>query len=180
MCDEVIGVTQVEALSKDLSENKIELDELSRQVFELNVKVQSNIDLSDDLIATASNSINVVEDRVAITLQHTEQVLASAHELIDFYLIVFTLIAGFLGLAITYFLGKKQNDHLDRAAARIAININEDENFKNELVMKLLKNEAFRNDIFVTMKKYISDSDSDSDDSEQISKMKEEFSEEKK
>jgi len=176
MCDETVGITEVEVISKELSQVKVELEGLSRQVFELNVKVKSNVDLTDDLISTASNSINVVEARITTTLQHTEQVLASAHELIDFYLIVFTLIAGFLGLAITYFLGKKQNDHLDRAAERIAININEDENFKNELVMKLLKNEAFRNDIFVTMKKYIIDSD----DSEQISEMKEEFSEENK
>ncbi len=92
-------------------------------------------------------------------------------------MIVFTIFAGVFGLLITSYLGKKQNDHLDRAAEKIAININEDENFKNELVMKLLKSEDFRNDVFIAMKRYSDESDNYS---EQISEMKEEISEEDK
>ncbi|MCV6623479.1 MAG: hypothetical protein OIF51_17200 [Cellvibrionaceae bacterium] len=169
---------KLKCLQDKLADNQQEISNLrdsttglEDRVALLNSKVQANIDLTDDIVATTSNMIATVESRVSQTLAHSDTVLASAHELIDFYLVVLTVIAGLAGILITYFLNRKQNEHLKKAAELIAYDINQDENFQTELVLAMLKNKRFRMDLLLSIERFAQDSIK-SDISSEISDLK--------
>ena len=164
---------------QDISSLRDSTASLEDRVVLLDSKVQANIDLTDDIVSTASNMIATVESSVSQTLTHSDTVLASAHELIDFYLVVLTVIAGLAGILITYFLNRKQNEHLKKAAELIAYDINQDENFQTELVLAMLKNKGFRTDFLLGVERFVQDFDK-SDISAEISDLKNSLSREQK
>lgn len=159
------------ANQEEISSLRSSTSDLEEKVVLLNSKVQANIDLTDDIVSTASNMLATVESRISQTLAHSDTVLASAHELVDFYLVLLTFIAGLAGILITYFLNRKQNEHLKKAAELIAYDINRDENFRTELVLSMLKNEKFRMDLLLSIERFAQDS-MKGDISSEISELK--------
>lgn len=123
--------------NEDLSKKVAELEE---QISALQIKMQSSIDLTDDLVNTASNSMTAVVNQADNILSHTDT-------LISVYLVVLTFILTALGAWITHNLNKKREDYIKDAVDGITSKIKKDDELMNRIIVSLVQDKVITDNI---------------------------------
>lgn len=151
---EKAGFTQEVEVREDLStvEEKIFLLQgegviLESRVGQLEARVQASVDLTDDLVAIAANTVSVTEGRLDKTLNHADVVLDQAYFMVSTFLVIVTAVAALVGMFVTWFLSRHRDQMLKGAIDDIARRIKGDEEFQREFISALVSHEGLRDNI---------------------------------
>lgn len=144
--------SQTEGFKFALQESQIQAlqetsNALDSRVLVLESKVQSSIDLTDDLVAIAANTVSVTEARLDKTLDQAEMVLNHADFMVSTFLVVVSFVVALVGLAVTWVLSRRRDAMLKEAINDIAKKIKRDEEFRSDFITALVTHDGLRENI---------------------------------
>ncbi|MFV9657568.1 hypothetical protein ACNFCK_22000 [Pseudomonas sp. NY15366] len=120
---------------------------LESRIGQLEARIQASVDLTDDLVAVAANTVSVTEGRLDKTLHHADVVLDQAYFMVSTFLVIASAVIAMVGVIVTWFLSRHRNQMLKGAIDDIARKIQKDEDFKREFVAALVSHEELRDNI---------------------------------
>lgn len=118
----------------------------------LEARVQASVDLTDDIVGNANNLIATTESRVDKTLSNADMVLEHADFLSSTFLVILGLIVTIGSVAVTWVLGRRQEQHLRDAITRVTDKLSKDGDFKEEFIQSLISHEKLRDNIDYSIK----------------------------
>lgn len=143
--------------------SKLEFDELTKKLEELNLlledqklndrlqlvetKIQTSIDLTDDIVASTSNLIDVTNSKVEQTLTNADLVLSHASYISSTFLFILGGAITVIGLLITWHIGKKQEQHTRETVGKITKKLSKESEFRDEFISSLMQHDELRQNI---------------------------------
>lgn len=145
--EEQLGAVEskVDLLSSKLDELK--LINADSRLLTLESRVQTSIDLTDDIVGTANNLIASVDQRVSSTLGQADRVLNNADFMITTWLVIISLVIAVAGIAITWFLGRRQVEYVREAVNKVTAQLKADDEFRKEFINALVNHEGLKENI---------------------------------
>jgi hypothetical protein len=134
--------TNLEAVDLDALYQRLSL--MESEIDSMNIKVQANVDFSDDIVGTTNNLLESVQIQLSQVIETTENTLAHADSLVGVYLWVLGGILVLGTLAINVYYSKRSKDHMDDAIERVVNKIATDGDVKDQLVYGIANDEEFK------------------------------------
>lgn len=134
---------RIDTLEESLKD--IELDE--DRIITIEARIQSSIDLTDDIVGTANNLIATTEARIDKTLTNADMVLDHADFLSSTFLVILGLMITVASVIVTWILGRRQEQHIKDAVSKVTERLNKDEEFSSEFIRSLISHEDLRTNV---------------------------------
>lgn len=113
----------------------------------IEARVQASIDLTDDIVGNANNIISLTESRIESTLSNADMVLNHADFLSSTFLVILGLIITVASIGVTWVLGRRQEQHMKDAVAKVTDKLSKDDDFRDEFIRSLVSHEDLRQNV---------------------------------
>ncbi|WP_105170921.1 hypothetical protein [Pseudoalteromonas sp. T1lg24] len=147
--DGYVSEVEFESLSKKVDELKLLLEDqkLNDRLQIVEAKVQTSIDLTDDVVASTSNLIEVTNSKVEQTLTNADLVLSHASYISSTFLFILGGSITVIGLLITWHIGRKQEQHTRETVSKITKKLSKESDFRDEFISSLMQHDELRQNI---------------------------------
>ncbi|WP_455294126.1 hypothetical protein [Vibrio parahaemolyticus] len=129
--------------------------ELEKTVSTLEVKVQSTIDFTDDLVGITGNLLSSAEDKMDTTIAAANNVLAQADTLVGTYLVWGSIVIAVISIVITAYLANKREDHVSKAVTDITDKIKTNRDFGADVIASVVGDPSFKENVATSIEKTV-------------------------
>jgi hypothetical protein len=145
----------------------------------IEARVQASIDLTDDIVGNTNNIISLTESRIESTLSNADMVLNHADFLSSTFLVILGLIITVASIVVTWVLGRRQEQHMKDAVAKVTDKLSKDDDFRDEFIRSLVSHEELRQNINYSIeqiaRKMFTDASEEETTTEDFSDLKEQL-----
>ncbi len=131
--------------------------ETSDRLTIVEAKIQTSIDLTDDIVGMSGNLLSTIEGRVNNTLVHADMVLEHSDDLVSVYLVIIGFFVALAGMGISWILGKRQEEQIRKSVGHITDKLKKDDEFRKEFIQLIISDENVRENIFFAINEIVTE-----------------------